>query len=58
MKAPLRKSDPESVGPYRLIARLGSGGMGIVYRATQGTQSVALKVLNQESLDNPQARAA
>ena len=57
MKAPLKKSDPEAIGPYRLIARLGSGGMGIVYLATKGAQSVALKVLNQESLESPQAKS-
>lgn len=53
----LLKNDPESIGPFKLIARLGAGGMGIVYLATRGTQSVALKVLNSASLDSAQAKA-
>ncbi|NRQ40107.1 serine/threonine protein kinase [Nonomuraea sp. NN258] len=28
---PLLTSDPREIGPYRLVGRLGSGGMGVVY---------------------------
>lgn len=52
----LLKSDPESIGPFKLVARLGAGGMGIVYLATRGSQSVALKVLNSASMESPQAK--
>ena len=30
----LHDGDPKSIGPYRPIARLGSGGMGRVYLCT------------------------
>lgn len=52
----LLRSDPESIGPFKLAARLGSGGMGIVYLATRGSHSVALKVLNPGSLEVPEHR--
>ena len=52
----LLKSDPKSIGPFKLIARLGAGGMGTVYLATRGTQSVAVKVLHPASADNSQAK--
>lgn len=44
---PLEAADPQWIGPYRLRARLGAGGMGLVYLATasDGT-SVAIKVVH------------
>lgn len=48
----LRPDDPETIGRYTLVARLGSGGMGVVFLATAGSQSVALKVVRTSYLDN------
>jgi serine/threonine protein kinase len=45
----LRHGDPMSVGPYRLLGRLGAGGMGQVYLArSQGGRLVAIKVIRPE----------
>jgi serine/threonine protein kinase len=43
---PLKKQDPKKIGPYSLIARLGSGGMGTVYLAAERETTVALKVVS------------
>jgi eukaryotic-like serine/threonine-protein kinase len=48
-RTPLGGDDPAQVGSYRLTARLGAGGMGVVYLATAGNGSpVAVKVLRPE----------
>lgn len=50
---PLSPKDPKSIGEYLLIGRLGSGGMGIVYLAANGPDSVALKVIRESLLEDP-----
>jgi WD40 repeat protein/serine/threonine protein kinase len=46
-----------SLGPYRILDRLGEGGMGQVYKAHHGpmNRTVALKVIRKEKLANPEA---
>ncbi|MDA2810592.1 protein kinase [Nocardiopsis sp. RSe5-2] len=49
MLAPLRSGDPRSVGPYRLKARLGAGGMGQVFLGrSKGGRPVAVKVVRDD----------
>ncbi|MBW8484446.1 serine/threonine-protein kinase [Actinomadura parmotrematis] len=43
---PLDPSDPRSIGRYRVLARLGEGGQGVVYLGADATgEQVAIKVL-------------
>ena len=54
---PLRPADPRTVGPWQLLNRIGSGGMGVVFMAQRGTQLAALKVVRDSYLDDANARA-
>lgn len=44
---PLDPEDPRTVGPYTVRARLGEGGMGVVYLADGPAGRVALKVVRR-----------
>ncbi|MDX2558614.1 serine/threonine-protein kinase [Streptomyces sp. TX20-6-3] len=51
---PLTESDPRAVGPYRLLYRLGEGGMGRVYLGrSRGGRTVALKVVHDTIAGDP-----
>jgi serine/threonine protein kinase len=54
----LTNSDPTRIGEYRLTARLGAGGMGVVYLGTarNGTQ-VAVKVPRPKLADDQEFRS-
>ncbi|WP_327323890.1 protein kinase [Streptomyces sp. NBC_01210] len=54
MLSPLTQDDPAGFGAYRLIARLGSGGMGTVYLArSAGGRTVALKTMHAGIATDP-----
>ncbi|MEV0776531.1 ABC transporter substrate-binding protein [Streptomyces sp. NPDC050428] len=54
---PLVADDPEDIGGHRLLARLGAGGMGVVYLArTPGGALVALKTIHAQHAADPAFR--
>lgn len=54
----LRRQDPRVVGSYRLLRRLGAGGMGVVYLGTdRHGKKVALKLIRPELANNPEFRS-
>jgi Protein kinase domain len=54
---PLAAGDPRQVGPYRLRARLGTGGMGQVFLGySPGGRAVAVKVIHHELARDPAFR--
>ncbi|MDW8806568.1 serine/threonine-protein kinase [Streptomyces scabiei] len=55
---PARPGDPSRIGPYRIIGRLGAGGMGTVHAGvtSDGTR-VAVKVIHPEQAQEAEFRA-
>ena len=53
----LQPGDPQTIGPYRLVGQLGSGGMGRVFLGVSaGGRPVAVKVVRAELAANPEFR--
>ncbi|MEV6196265.1 protein kinase [Streptomyces sp. NPDC051920] len=55
---PAHAGDPSRIGPYRIVGRLGAGGMGTVHAgvASDGTR-VAVKVIHPSQVQDPHFRA-
>lgn len=52
----LRPGDPEQIGPWQIVNRLGAGGMGIVYMGNNGTRAAAIKIVREFLLEDPSSR--
>ncbi|MFC9939518.1 WD40 repeat domain-containing serine/threonine protein kinase [Nocardiopsis alba] len=51
---PLGPADPDHIGPHRVLAILGAGGMGKVYLArTPRQQLTAIKVIHRDLVEDP-----
>ena len=54
----LQPSDPRLIGPYRLIGRLGAGGMGRVFLGVSAAdRPVAVKIIHAELAADPEFRS-
>jgi predicted Ser/Thr protein kinase len=54
---PLERADPRKLGGYRLLGRLGAGGMGVVYLGRRKDVRVAIKVIRPELADDEHFRS-
>ncbi|MFH8711647.1 bifunctional serine/threonine-protein kinase/ABC transporter substrate-binding protein [Streptomyces zaomyceticus] len=55
---PLLPSDPSTIAGYRLLGRLGAGGMGVVYLGrTAAGELAAVKVTHADQAEQPDFRA-
>jgi serine/threonine protein kinase len=58
---PLRPDDPRQLGPYRLLRRVGAGGMGVVFLAVAadgaGDDLAAVKAVRTEYAEDAEFRA-
>ena len=52
MISPLLPTDPESIGDWKLIGRLGQGGYGTIFLASKENIRVALKMISKEWLND------
>ena len=53
----LDKDDPVKIENWNLIGRLGSGGMGDVFVASDGVQNVALKVFHRHLMRDQESKS-
>lgn len=54
--SPLLPDDPKEIGGYRLVGRIGAGGMGVVYAAAGSGGYIAIKVIHSDHAADPEFR--